>query len=323
MSDRAIDRGGVFVIDKPRGPTSHDVVAALRKRLRTREVGHAGTLDPMATGVLVVATGEATKLVPYLTAADKSYEATVVLGRATDTLDALGETVSESKVDEDVLLALTLYREGTVDLANQAALDLEAALEAERRRTLQVPPVFSALKIGGERAHALARRGEAPDLTARPVAVKKLELIAAGESPEPWLVVRLDVSKGYYVRALARDLASSLGTVGHLAALRRTRSGCFTLDEALLVDMPDGELEARRIPLDLAATRVLPRAELTDVGVRDVGFGRKIAAEGFREVPARGPHAWVDAAGQLLAIGELDEDGVGRVLRGFPLAREA
>jgi len=301
---------GVVVIDKPRGPTSHDVVARLRRVLGTREIGHAGTLDPMATGVLVVAVGEATKLAPYLTAADKAYEATIALGVATDTLDAEGQETKRADVPLSMREALEKFRAGSVHP------HLARALEAERARTLQVPPVFSAIKKDGERSYDRARRGDAPELEARAVKVHAIDVLDGGVDPGPWLAVSLDVAKGYYVRALARDLAASLGTVGHLTALRRTRSGPFTLDEAMPLDTPADELEARVITLERAATRSLPTARLTPAGARDAGFGRAVRVDDLG-TGALGPHAWLSPDGRLVAVGAIEGDGAGHVLRGF------
>jgi tRNA pseudouridine55 synthase len=302
-------RSGVLVVDKARGPTSHDVVARLRRALGTREVGHAGTLDPMATGVLVVLVGEGTKLAPYLTAEDKEYDATLELGRETDTLDAEGTVTREVEVPETTRAALRGTREPLHPV-------LEAALAFERARKEQVPPAFSAIQKGGERAHTLARRGERVTLEARPVRVESLEVLGAGLEPVPWITVHARVGKGYYVRSLARDLAAGLGTVGHLTALRRTRSGSFTLEEAVPADTNADEMSARLLPLGIAAARALPVGRLSEVGVRDARVGRPVRPE---DLDAKGPGtlAWVDAKGILVAIGELGADGVGRVVRGF------
>ena len=307
---------GVLVIDKPRGPTSHDVVARVRRALGERAVGHAGTLDPMATGVLVVAVGEATKLVPWLTAAHKCYEATVALGVETDSLDAEGRETRRADVPPATLEALAASRGPSVAHA------LRDALAAERARTTQVPPAFSAIQQGGERAYSKARRGEAVDLAPRGVQVHALDLLACGDDHPPWLVVRVEVSKGYYVRALARDLAAALGTVGHLTALRRTRSGCFTLDEALPLETPPDELAARVDPLERVAARALPVARLSHAGARDASHGRAVRPEDL-DAPASGPCAWLDPEGRLLAVGETDSEGRGRVLRGFARSEAA
>jgi tRNA pseudouridine55 synthase len=281
---------GVLVIDKPRGPTSHDVVAKVRRALHTREVGHAGTLDPMATGVLVVAVGEATKLVQWLTAHDKSYIATVHLGVGTTSLDAEGEITEQLPVSAD--------RES-----------IERALEAERARTEQVPPMVSAIKVEGVALHKRARRGEVLELAPRPVRVQHL---AALRVALPDVDIAITCAKGYYVRSLARDLAARLGTVGHLTMLRRTESGPFVHDEAIgLEDVSPDHL----IPMADAATRAIGSIELTTEGVIRARHGKKLAIEHFVHPPPEGPRAWLDQ-GELVAIGEV-VSGEGRVLRGF------
>lgn len=291
---------GVLVIDKARGPTSHDVVGRLRRALRTREVGHAGTLDPMATGVLVALIGEATKLAPYLTAADKEYEATIALGVETDTLDADGKITNQVAVDETVFEDTLLAR----------------ALEAERVRVSQAPPAYSAIHIGGERSHVRARRGEGIPLEPRPVSVRSLTVLGKGLEPAPWIALRACVSKGYFVRSLGRDLARSLGTVGHLSALRRTRSGSFVLEESIGLNASEEQMQACLLPLGIAASRALPVAHLTEEGVRDARFGRTVRAA-FLDAPRAGVFAWLDAKASLVAVGEVETDGSGRVIRGF------
>mgnify|MGYP001396284416 CR=1 FL=1 len=202
---------GVLIVDKPSGPTSHDVVARARRVLKTRAVGHAGTLDPMASGVLLVLVGEATKLSSWLTLASKRYQTRIRLGVASDTLDAQG-TLRE--------VPYTQPSEG----------QLRAALAAEKQRASQVPPSVSAIKVDGRRAYELTRKGEAPELSPREVSVQELELLSTTERE---LELRLTVSKGYYVRALARDLAQRLDTCGYLCELRRLASGPFGIAEAV------------------------------------------------------------------------------------------
>jgi tRNA pseudouridine55 synthase len=316
MTRGAGDEGGVLLIDKPTGMTSHDVVARIRRIARTREVGHAGTLDPMATGLLVVAVGEATKLVPWLTAAEKTYEAEVALGVATDSLDADGAVTERAAVPADVLEALSA---GAVER-------FESVLQRERERREQVPPVVSAIKVDGVRAYARARAGETPVLAARPVEVRNLTLLALGADP-PWLRFRLAVSKGYYVRAFARDVAQSLETLGHLTALRRLRSGAFSLQGATALDALSSEWPAPLVSLAEAAARCLPAAVLDETGVRAARHGQRVAPEHLRptestDAPGEhtvtaGPTAWLDAHGRLVAVGEQDPAGEGRVLRGF------
>jgi tRNA pseudouridine55 synthase len=301
--------GGVLVLDKPRGITSHDAVARVRRALGTREVGHAGTLDPMATGVLVLAVGEATKLTPWLTAHEKEYEATVALGAETDSLDADGRETESAPVAAEILGALGDSRDLRV------ASVLRAALASELARAEQVPPAFSAIHHDGERAHVRARRGEAVQLAPRPVRVHRLELLACSDEP-PWVALRVVADKGYYVRSLARDFARALGTRGHLTSLRRTRSGCFVAAEALPLDTPAEELAARLEPLDRAAARALPIARLTEVGARDARHGRPIEPADI-DAPTAAPCAWLDGGDRLVAIGEMTPAGKGRVLRGF------
>lgn len=287
---------GVFIVDKPRGLTSHDVVRQIRKKIKSRAVGHAGTLDPMATGVLVIAVGEGTKLVPYLTAADKEYETTIALGVTTETLDADAAHFSNAPVPLE-------WRD-----------QLEAALTEERNRRSQIPPDFSAIHTQGERAHEIARRGEAVDLPPREIHVLSLQLIQTKIDP-PSIDLRIVVSKGYYVRALARDLAARLGTVGHLTALRRIRSGAFSIDNAGAVD--DENFTARLLSVADAAKKSLPSVTLSEAARVDAGHGKVVV---FSERDARGATAWLDSQGKLVAIGHIGEDHVGRVLRGFPKA---
>jgi len=301
----------VLIADKPRGPTSHDVVARVRRLLGMREVGHAGTLDPMATGVLVLALGEATKLVPYLTNAAKEYEARVVLGRETDTLDALGTVTTEARPDRALLDALAAGHEALGPFVLEA-------IAAELTRTSQEPPAYSAIQTGGERAYAKARRGEAFVLEAREVRVRSLLITRTAAVPEPFLDLRVRADKGYYVRSLARDLARRLGTVGHLASLRRTDSGGFRVEEAVSLTATRDEMMARVIPLDDAARRALPALILSPEGARDARLGRRVRREDLDGEVARGePSAWFGRdGGGLVAVGLLADD-VGRVLRGF------
>jgi tRNA pseudouridine55 synthase len=300
---------GVLIVDKPCGPTSHDVVARVRRALKTRHVGHAGTLDPMATGVLVVAVGEATKLVPWLTADDKAYETTIRLGIETDTLDAEGKETAQVPVPPEVLRELA-------DRGSSTPL-LEAALAAERVRTMQVPPAFSAIRIGGERAHELARAGRLEaDLPARPVEVRTLEVIDARVAADAIAIdVRVEAAKGYFVRSLARDLARALGTVGHLTALRRIRSGAFGVADAVALEAVGRDT---LLSVSAAAVRALPVTILDDAGVRAVSYGQRVLPEQMKD-PHTCPSAWVDASSRLVAVGECGADGFGRVLRGFPL----
>ena len=292
---------GVLVVDKPPGVTSHDVVQRVRRRLREPRVGHAGTLDPMATGVLVVMVGEATKLARFLTADDKSYLAEVQLGRSTDTLDAEGETEREAP-----LPAWWTDAEAEERIAE--------ALAAERERRLQEPPVYSAIKVDGRSAHARVRSGEAVALAERPVAVRTLAL-EARDVEGGRLTLNMTVSKGYYVRALARDLGERLGIPCHLSALRRTASGVFSVEEAVTVD--DDALAERLVAVAEAAARALPTARLTAEGTTRARHGGPMSAHDFERAPGgEGASAWLDPDGALVAIGRVLE-GVPRVTRGF------
>lgn len=321
-------RAGALVVDKPSGPTSHDVVAAARRALRTREIGHAGTLDPMASGVLVLLVGEATKLVPYATADEKTYLAQVTLGRSTDTLDAEGTTTREGALPPWLEAELALAARGL------AAPRLDEALARTAARREQVPPAYSALHVDGERAHERARRGETLTLPARPVRVQRLSLVRAlGVT----LTLELTVDKGFYVRSFARDLGDALAVPAHLSALRRTASGPFALDDAAPWPLEAGALERAWRGLDEAARRVLPALETTAEAARRVRLGQRLrldeawppAPRGEPAAPERegavpeGPHALFDPEGALVAIVERarpEGDEVGRgltILRGF------
>jgi tRNA pseudouridine55 synthase len=294
---------GVVAVDKPGGMTSHDVVARARRLLGTRRVGHAGTLDPMATGVLVLLVGEATKLGPYLTAHGKRYEARVAFGVGTDTLDREGAPVARGEVPEAL-------RE---EIARGGGPRLDAALTAERARSLQVPPAYSAISVDGQRSYDRARAGEAVDLAPREVSMIALGLLGGGAPapPElPFLDLDLEVSKGYYVRSLARDLGERLGVPAHLAALRRTASGPFRIDAAAPL-----EAEAMRgalLTLVEAARASLPVARLTEAGALRARRGQRLAEGDFHAPPPAAPAAWLDENGRLAAIGE----GL-TILRGF------
>ncbi len=306
----------VLVVDKPRGPTSHDVVAKVRRALRTKAVGHCGTLDPMATGVLVLALEDGTKLVPWLTVDDKAYEATVRFGIATDSFDADGKETAQVPPTAELLSALSALSGGPAGVGALAPL-LERAVAAERVRAQQMPPAISAIRIGGERAHTIARRGESPELALRDIAVRSLTVTGGGLEPYPFLRLAVDVTKGYFVRSLARDLAEALGTVGHLTALRRTRSGAFSLADAVASDAPPDALRAALLPMAEAARRALPVSVLSAGGVAAAGHGQRLMPDQLSD-PHATASAWLDEAGQLVAIGQVDPDGGGRVLRGFP-----
>ncbi len=273
---------GVLVVDKPAGPTSHDVVAQARRLFATRAVGHAGTLDPAATGVLLLLFGQAAKLSGYLTSAAKTYRVVVALGSTTTTDDAQGATTSQ------VALA-----PGDIDEAR-----VEQALNVERERRCQRPPNVSAVRVGGERAHSLARRGETPPLAARPIAVERLELVSLSHGE---VELEVTASKGYFVRALARDLGETLGVGAHVLRLRRLRSGPFSLDEASPWPPPS---TPELIPTSHAARRALPAGVLTERGVERARHGKALLPEDFSQAPGSLTAAWLDQNGDLVAIGE-------------------
>ena len=285
---------GVAVVDKPRGSTSHTVVAQARRLFGRKDIGHAGTLDPMATGVLLLLVGQATKLSGYLTADSKRYAAEVFFGRATDTLDAEGKTTAEAPLEAGQLSAAAVTH----------------ALAEEQARTEQTPPAVSAIKVDGERAYALARKGQAPELPPRAVQVLELTLL---ELSPPILRCELHVSKGYYVRSLARDLGERLGAPAHLAALRRLSSGPFTLAQATAWPAPE---PPPLIGLAEAAGSVLPVCRIKDEAVLRARQGKALTPADFSELPeAEGPGAWLTQAGELVALGTTR--GELKVLRGF------
>ncbi|MBD7918858.1 tRNA pseudouridine(55) synthase TruB [Cellulomonas sp. Sa3CUA2] len=281
---------GVLVVDKPAGWTSHDVVARVRRLASTRKVGHAGTLDPMATGVLVVGIGRATRLLTYVTGADKDYAATVRLGVTTTTDDAEGEVVARA------------------DVAHVTRADLDVQVAALTGDLRQVPSSVSAIKVDGQRAYALVRAGEEVELAARPVHVARfavLDVRAAQDDGAAVLDVDVEVtcSSGTYVRALARDLGTALGVGGHLTALRRSRVGGFGLAQARTLDelaaTPEDEAVAV-LPLADAARAVLPARELTEPEARALSYGQGIDPA---DEPA-GPVAALGPDGALVAIVE-------------------
>ncbi|MFF0719593.1 tRNA pseudouridine(55) synthase TruB [Micromonospora sp. NPDC003816] len=273
---------GLIVVDKPGGMTSHDVVARIRRFARTRRVGHGGTLDPMATGVLVIGVNRATRLLTYVIGADKSYTATVRLGQSTVTDDAEGDVIATTPA-------------GTVtDEAIHAALaDLTGEID-------QVPSAVSAIKIDGQRAYKRVRSGESVDLPARRVTVSRLDVLAIRREQPDVVDVDVDVScsTGTYIRAIARDAGLALGVGGHLTALRRTAVGGFTLAEAATLD----ELEQRApevvgVPLAAAADRFFPRRDADADEAKVLSHGGPLEPVGLA-----GPYAVFDPAGGLIAI---------------------
>ncbi len=345
---------GLLIVDKPQGVTSHDIVAAVRGALHMKRVGHAGTLDPMATGVLVVGFGNATRLLNVIVEHDKTYEATIRLGQRTTTDDADGEIVSTRP-------APAMSRE-----ALQAVVDVRFTGTIE-----QVPNAYSAIKINGQRAYDLARDGQEVRLKARPVTIHEFAVLdarpvlvatAAGEqsggSPEgrtpgddesrdgsvPVLDVdvRVACSAGTYIRALARDLGEALGVGGHLTRLRRTRVGRYRADDPRTVpahteqrtfttrdgqtvtrsravlDVSGDELAARALPMVEAASAAMPVIEVSDAQAADLRFGRRIRAA---EATPRGGRlaAVVPERHDLVAIVEPCGHGMAKPVTVFPV----
>ena len=272
---------GLVIVDKPAGWTSHDVVGRLRRLAHTRRVGHAGTLDPMATGVLVVGVAKATRLLHHLVLADKAYTATVRLGQATVTDDAAGEPVSGAS---------------TASIGEAGVLTAMAALTGEIE---QVPSAVSAIKVDGARAYQRVRAGEQVTLAARPVTVARF--VATGFArPSPDLLdveVEVECSSGTYVRALARDLGVALGVGGHLTALRRTRVGPFGLELARSLDELAGLDDPVTLPLAAAVGVAMPVRTLDEDEARALSYGKAITATGLA-----GTYAALGPDGAVVAL---------------------
>lgn len=262
---------GIAVVDKPAGWTSHQVVGRCRRIFGTRKVGHAGTLDPMATGILLIGVNRATRLLGHLMLTEKDYTATIRLGIATVTDDAEGDTIA------------------TPGCAGVPEKELEAAIATFVGDILQVPTAVSAIKVDGQRAYARVRAGEEVVLKARPITVHEITLLGmtpgdVGGVPVLDCDVRVRCSSGTYIRALARDLGALLGSAGHLTALRRTRVGPFGLDQAHPIANDTTELPV----LDLAgvARACFPVVEVDDAAAREVGYGRPLPGLGLGGITA-------------------------------------
>ncbi|MDH3009715.1 tRNA pseudouridine(55) synthase TruB [Gordonia alkanivorans] len=286
MADATIEKAGLLIVDKQAGITSHDVVSRCRKIFDTRRVGHAGTLDPMATGVLVVGIERATKLLGLLSLTTKSYTATIRLGASTTTDDREGEiltTADASGVTDDEIAS------GVADLTG----DIQ-----------QVPAKVSAIKVDGRRAHALVRTGADFDLEARPVTVSRFDVLATRRDGDtdngtPGVVdldVAVDCSSGTYIRSLARDLGAALGVGGHLTALRRTAVGPFTLEHARTLDevREDGRVS---LDIDEAVKLSFPRRDISDDEAESISQGRWLEPIGMK-----GVYVVVDPHEQAIAL---------------------
>ncbi len=275
---------GWLIVDKPAGVTSTAIVNKVRWALQAQKAGHAGTLDPAATGVLAVALGEATKTVPYITDALKCYRFMVRLGQATTTDDAEGDVIATSEQRPD-------------------DAEIEAALNAFRGEIQQVPPQFSAVKIEGERAYDIARAGEEMELAARPLWVEKLEMIARPDADH--VELEMVCGKGGYVRAIARDLGKALGCLGHIAWLRRTWSGPFDAEDGFSLDQiealaHDPALDALLRPLE-AGLADLPELPATPEGAARLSNGNPgMVLDSSAEY---GEEAWASYQGRPVAVG--------------------
>jgi len=292
---------GVLLVDKPAGPTSHDVVARLRRLTGEGRIGHAGTLDPAATGLLVMLLGPATRLEPYLSAAHKSYEALIAFGSETDTDDAQGEVVRSAPVPPE-----------TLEPAHASE-----ALSALLGEGEQVPPAYSAIKRDGVVAHRAARAGDALEIAPRPITVYEARLLGIDAPASTWSIA-FTVSKGTYIRALARDLGRVIGTAAHLSGLRRTASGTFTLAQAHTLEQVEQAADQGSLT-DLFSDPVLGLGiPVVEGGSDAVIDGRKIAcqapqgAERVAIADAHTLHAIYRADGATLAAEAVFPGGISR-----------
>lgn len=278
---------GVLLVDKPTGPSSHQVVARVRRELRERRVGHAGTLDPAASGLLVLGVGSGTRLLTFLVGLDKTYETTIRLGIATDTDDAEGDVIARPGCPPDA--------------------PVEEALRQFRGPLQQRPAAVSAVKVDGRRAYARVRAGEHVELPARDVTVHSLDLLTARTTttPDGIPVVDLDVvmsvSSGTFVRAIARDLGAALGSAGHITALRRTSVGPFAVDQAVALDAVTATSDL--LSLGAVAAQVMPTVVLAGDDAAAVRHGARLPCEH----PSPGPVALLDPDAALLSVASCSE----------------
>jgi tRNA pseudouridine55 synthase len=271
---------GLAIVDKAGGMTSHDVVARFRRLARTRRVGHAGTLDPMATGVLLLAVGRATRLLNHLDLNPKGYSARVRLGQATTTDDAEGEVLATSPA------------------SHLTDADIATAMRAFTGDIMQVPSSVSAIKVNGERAYKRVRDGEAVELSARPVSVYRFEATGferVGEFVD--VDVSVQRSAGTYVRALARDLGQVLGVGGHLIRLRRTQVGAFGIDQALTLEQLASRADPVMVSMADAVRAAMPVREVTSAELHELSFGRPLPSAGIA-----GPYAAIGPDGTVAAL---------------------
>jgi len=301
---------GILLVDKPQGISSHRVVSIARRRLDLKKVGHAGTLDPMATGLLLLGVGPSTRLLTHLVGLDKTYTATIRLGVSTDSDDADGTPTAAIGT-------------ASADVSDEA---VERAVAAQRGVIDQVPSTVSAIKVDGRRAYDLARRGEEVVLRSRTVTVSRFEVSGRDDAVvsvdgADVAVVDLDVvvscSSGTYVRALARDVGAALGTGAHLTALRRTRIGPFDVEQA--IDLEDESVDVRAAldrPVDVAR-RLFPAVTLDPAAAKDLADGKRVAAD---HPDTDGPVAAVSAEHDRLVGLVSVRRGLLRVITNFPTA---
>lgn len=280
---------GLVIVDKPQGWTSHDVVGRMRRLAGTRKVGHAGTLDPMATGVLVLGINKATRLLTYIVGTSKTYTATIRLGESTITDDAEG----------DVVLSRSAAALGEQDI--------RSGVDRFKGEISQVPSSVSAIKVNGERSYARVRSGKDVQLAARPVTVHRFDVHGIRRERGGEVIdvdVTVECSSGTYIRALARDLGEALGVGGHLTALRRTQVGPYTLEQARTLEQLAEQLEV--LEISQAARALMPNRELTEAETAELSFGRRIAAgplAGTPQAPTpEKPAAAFSPAGELVAL---------------------
>lgn len=298
MARRADASGpdGVLVLAKPPGPTSHDVVALARRLTGTRRIGHGGTLDPFASGVLPLFLGGATRLVEYHLGDRKGYRATICFGASSTTDDLDGELIP-------------------VAGPQLSGSSVEAALEMFRGEIRQRPPSFSAIQVGGRRAYAMAREGVAPELAERTVTIQALSLVAwnSDDPSRPIAIIDVECSAGTYVRAIARDLGAALGSGAYLGALVRTASGPFRLEDAVTLDAlraaaSEGAAAVTRLllPVD-AGLEAMPSVRLEPGEIADAAMGRFVRpVAGLAGLPSGAPIRLLDEGGRIVGIGSLE-----------------
>lgn len=281
MND-ALANSGLVIVDKSQGMTSHDVVSKIRRIFSTKKVGHAGTLDPMATGVLVLGLERGTKFLAHMVASTKSYAATIRLGAATTTDDREGETITSASPDQLAAITETMISD---------------AVEQFRGSIMQRPAAVSAIKIDGKRAHQRVREGEKVEIPARPVTISRYDILEIRRNAAFIDIdVEVDCSSGTYIRSLARDLGEELGVGGHLTALRRTQVGPFTLDNAVTLEKLE-ETPHVSLTLDQALAASYPVLSVSEKEASNLAMGKWLTPRGLK-----GTHAAVDPHGRTIAL---------------------